>query len=139
MIEEKAPPTYPAYPSQPQAGYHPQGHSAPIPSNPSQQFMAPPPQGPPHQQSFQSGYNSAQGVGPIGPQSGYPPVSTIGLNPGAQYQQQLFAMCAQGNHDVTTKYGIGGIIVSVVCFPCGLFALLCDQEKRCVRCGVRVT
>lgn len=36
----------------------------------------------------------------------------------------VFAMCAQGNHDVTTKYGMAGIITAIVCFPCGLLALL---------------
>lgn len=36
----------------------------------------------------------------------------------------VFAMCAAGNHDVTTKYGVFGIIMAVVCFPCGLICLL---------------
>ena len=35
----------------------------------------------------------------------------------------VFALCAQGQHDVTNKYGVVGIILAIVCFPCGLFAL----------------
>ncbi|KAH9924665.1 uncharacterized protein BXZ73DRAFT_50380, partial [Epithele typhae] len=50
----------------------------------------------------------------------------------------VFALCAQGQHDVTTKYGIAGIITAIACFPCGLIALFLDVEKRCVRCGQRV-
>ncbi|KAI0712260.1 hypothetical protein C8Q76DRAFT_482262 [Earliella scabrosa] len=50
----------------------------------------------------------------------------------------VFAMCAQGNHDIETKYGVAGIITAVLCFPCGLFCLFADTEKRCVRCGTRV-
>ncbi|TBU29941.1 hypothetical protein BD311DRAFT_755492 [Dichomitus squalens] len=154
MFEEKPPPSYShSSQSHSQAGFNQQRQTPQMPGDPSQQYLAPPPQGPAHQQSFQSGYNSTQSVGPmgsqpgyspnqfggpVGPQPGYPPASTMNASPGTQYQQQLFAMCAQGNHDATTKYGVVGIILAVVCFPCGLFALLCDREKRCVRCGVRV-
>ncbi|PIL22637.1 hypothetical protein GSI_15328 [Ganoderma sinense ZZ0214-1] len=141
MIDEKAPPYPHGSPSQPQMAYNPQG-PPPQMGQPPQPYPGTVPQGPPPPQ-FQQPYNPnmAQGgpQGPIGPQSGYPPAGPApALNPGMQYQQQLFAMCAQGNHDVTTKYGMAGIITAIVCFPCGLLALLCDQEKRCVRCGSRV-
>ncbi|KAI0372267.1 hypothetical protein BV20DRAFT_940334 [Pilatotrama ljubarskyi] len=77
---------------------------------------------------------------------------------GKQYQDNLMAMCAAGNHDVSKKYGICGIICAVLLFPCGLICLLwvfstflwrpstrltaiarsSDVEKRCVRCGAKV-
>ncbi|GJE84113.1 hypothetical protein PsYK624_001880 [Phanerochaete sordida] len=57
---------------------------------------------------------------------------------GAEYQSELMARCARGDHDVETKYGTFGIIMAIVCFPCGLFCLCSDKQKRCVRCGVRV-
>ncbi|KAI0754874.1 hypothetical protein C8Q80DRAFT_1063833, partial [Daedaleopsis nitida] len=80
--------------------------------------------------------------GAVGGMGGYPPTQSppmmTGMTPGQQYQQQLMDMCASGNHDVTTKYGIAGIITAVVCFPCGLICLFMDTEKRCARCGVRV-
>ena len=71
----------------------------------------------------------------------------------------VFAMCANGNHDVVTKYGMVGILTAVFCFPIGLLALLyvpyaaahrvlsgpddcffdrVDKERRCVRCGALV-
>ncbi|KAI0092080.1 hypothetical protein BDY19DRAFT_928227, partial [Irpex rosettiformis] len=50
---------------------------------------------------------------------------------------QVMARCAQGNHDPETKYGVFGIIMAVVCFPCGLICLCKDKKKRCVRCGVQ--
>ncbi|KAI0766372.1 hypothetical protein BD413DRAFT_481104, partial [Trametes elegans] len=57
---------------------------------------------------------------------------------GQQYQNELMAMCATGNHDVSKKYGVAGIICAILCFPCGLICLFSDVEKRCVRCGVMV-
>ncbi|KAI0789693.1 hypothetical protein C8Q75DRAFT_147972 [Abortiporus biennis] len=57
---------------------------------------------------------------------------------GTQFQNQLYAQCAQGNHDTVRKYGQCGIITAVCCFPCGLLAMLFDYEERCARCGVRV-
>ena len=35
----------------------------------------------------------------------------------------VMARCARGDHDVETKYGTFGIIMAIVCFPCGLFCL----------------
>ncbi|KAI0632218.1 hypothetical protein C8Q77DRAFT_1158880 [Trametes polyzona] len=57
---------------------------------------------------------------------------------GRDYQEKLLAQCAAGNHDVTKKYGVCGIITAILCFPCGLICLCTDVEKRCVRCGVKV-
>ncbi len=36
----------------------------------------------------------------------------------------VMAMCASGNHDVSKKYGVCGIICAVLLFPCGLICLL---------------
>ncbi|KAI0347186.1 hypothetical protein BDW22DRAFT_503019 [Trametopsis cervina] len=55
---------------------------------------------------------------------------------GVQYQEQLMERCARGEHDPETKYGTLGIILAIVCFPCGLICLCSDKKKRCVRCGV---
>ncbi|CAA7264402.1 unnamed protein product [Cyclocybe aegerita] len=55
---------------------------------------------------------------------------------GQQYRDQLFAQCALGNHEKTTRYGICGIISSIVLFPLGLICLFIDKEKKCARCGV---
>ncbi|KAI0035934.1 hypothetical protein K488DRAFT_82546 [Vararia minispora EC-137] len=60
------------------------------------------------------------------------------INIGAQYQHQLFAKCAQGDHDVTTTFGLCGIICAVLLFPFGLVCLCMDSEKKCARCGARV-
>ncbi|TRM56233.1 hypothetical protein BD626DRAFT_414471 [Schizophyllum amplum] len=57
---------------------------------------------------------------------------------GEQYRAELFARCAQGVHDPTTKYGMCGIITAVLCFPCGLICLFSDAEQRCDRCGVKL-
>ncbi|KII88414.1 hypothetical protein PLICRDRAFT_110976 [Plicaturopsis crispa FD-325 SS-3] len=57
---------------------------------------------------------------------------------GAQYQQELFARCARGDHERKTEYGICGIITAVLCFPCGLICLFSDSEQKCSRCGVRL-
>jgi peptidoglycan/LPS O-acetylase OafA/YrhL len=67
----------------------------------------------------------------------------------------VFARCAQGIHEPTTKYGICGIITAVVCFPIGLICLLyvsppllpvlvvilprsTDTEQKCARCGIKL-
>lgn len=68
----------------------------------------------------------------------------------------VYARCAQGIHQPTTKYGICGIITAVVCFPCGLICLLyvsvsspershlidlshsTDTEQKCAQCGIRL-
>lgn len=89
MIDEKAPPYPQANPSQPQMAYNPQGPPPPMQGQPQQQYAAPPQGQPQFQQPYNP--NMAQGgpQGPIGPQSGYPPVGAApALNPGVQYQQQ---------------------------------------------------
>ncbi|TFY62474.1 hypothetical protein EVJ58_g3852 [Rhodofomes roseus] len=65
------------------------------------------------------------------------PVNTeaqIGFN----YQLELMAKCARGEHQITKKYGVIGIICSVALFPVGMLALLCDNTKKCDRCGLIV-
>ncbi|KZT73874.1 hypothetical protein DAEQUDRAFT_721355 [Daedalea quercina L-15889] len=57
---------------------------------------------------------------------------------GYNYQLELMAKCARGEHQVTTKYGVVGIIFSVALFPIGMLALLCDSKKKCDRCGLVV-
>ncbi|KAK7692010.1 hypothetical protein QCA50_005415 [Cerrena zonata] len=53
-----------------------------------------------------------------------------------QFQAQLFARCARGDHEIIKKYGKGGIICAVICFPVGWICLLLDVQKKCSRCGV---
>ncbi|KAK7031152.1 hypothetical protein VNI00_013567 [Paramarasmius palmivorus] len=55
---------------------------------------------------------------------------------GEEYRATLFAQCAQGIHQPTTKYGMCGIITAIMCFPCGLICLFSDTEQKCDRCGV---
>ncbi|KAJ8475102.1 hypothetical protein ONZ45_g15720 [Pleurotus djamor] len=42
---------------------------------------------------------------------------------GRQYQAAMYARCAQGMHDPTTKYGACGIIAAILLFPIGLIFL----------------
>jgi len=77
--------------------------------------------------------------------SGLPSVSgfgnnqyATGANLGTDFQNQLYARCARGEHDVVVKYGPCGIITAIACFPIGLIALLIDKEEKCIRCGQRV-
>ncbi|CAL1708292.1 unnamed protein product [Somion occarium] len=58
-----------------------------------------------------------------------------GKNEGANFQQELYARCARGEHDVEKKYGPCGIITAIMCFPCGLICLFNDITKKCARCG----
>ncbi|KAL7279868.1 hypothetical protein ACG7TL_006277 [Trametes sanguinea] len=89
-------------------GYGPSPMHSPGQGHPQQAYY-----GPPH------------GVPPQGPMAGYPPqAAPRQLSVGAQYQEQLLAMCAQGNHDVQTRHGIAGIIGAIVFFPIGLLCLL---------------
>ncbi|KAI1790166.1 hypothetical protein LXA43DRAFT_891576 [Ganoderma leucocontextum] len=155
-MNEKAQPhsPAPAYPGPlPNASNPAQPHSPYTPpiqtqSNPAQQY---PGQQPPPEQYYPSQHQQYPGAQPqlypspgvyaqgsIGPQSGFQTAPVYMMGPGVQYQQQLYAMCASGNHDVTTKYGMVGILTAVFCFPIGLLALLVDKERRCVRCGALV-
>ncbi|THH18108.1 hypothetical protein EUX98_g9014 [Antrodiella citrinella] len=45
-------------------------------------------------------------------------------NIGSQYQEELMARCARGDHCFETKYGIVGIIMAIALFPIGLSCLL---------------
>ncbi|KAH9936181.1 uncharacterized protein B0H18DRAFT_1113614 [Fomitopsis serialis] len=54
---------------------------------------------------------------------------------GYNYQLEMMAKCARGEHQLTKKYGPAGIICSVFLFPVGLLFLLCDNKKKCERCG----
>jgi hypothetical protein len=42
----------------------------------------------------------------------------------ANHTTLVFAQCARGDHDVSTKYGPCGIITAVLLFPIGLICLL---------------
>ncbi|KAL0946616.1 hypothetical protein HGRIS_012813 [Hohenbuehelia grisea] len=64
-----------------------------------------------------------------------PPVQRTAAEVGRDYQAELFARCAQGLHEPTTKYGMCGIITAVICFPIGLICLFTDTEQKCARCG----
>ncbi|KAJ7788036.1 hypothetical protein B0H14DRAFT_3504672 [Mycena olivaceomarginata] len=69
----------------------------------------------------------------------YPPQTQLSAAQiGENFRGQLFAQCAQGIHQPTTKYGVFGIITAVVCFPCGLIALCIDVERKCDRCGINL-
>ncbi|KAI0647958.1 hypothetical protein C8Q79DRAFT_924996 [Trametes meyenii] len=110
-----APPGAQPYPTQPgpfvYAGSQQLGYGAPpVPGNPQLQ-----------QQHQHPSYASAAPS-----QVGYPPQAgaQAPLTAGAQYQQQLFAMCAAGQHDVITKHGVAGIIGAILLFPIGLLCLL---------------
>ncbi|KAI0335800.1 hypothetical protein GY45DRAFT_704142 [Cubamyces sp. BRFM 1775] len=83
------------------------------------QYAAPP--GPPHQvPPFPPG--AAPPI-PSPPGASSAPQATV-LSVGAQYQEQLLAKCAVGDHDMVTKHGAGGIIAAVCLFPIGLLCLL---------------
>ncbi|CAL1705958.1 unnamed protein product [Somion occarium] len=58
---------------------------------------------------------------------------------GANFQQELYARCARGDHDIEKKYGPCGIITALACFPCGLICLFKDVTKKCSRCGTVVS
>ncbi|KAK0210925.1 hypothetical protein DFS33DRAFT_1378901 [Desarmillaria ectypa] len=57
---------------------------------------------------------------------------------GDEYRSALYAQCAAGVHDPTTKFGICGIITAVICFPIGLICLFMDTEQKCDRCGAKL-
>ncbi|CAL1712644.1 unnamed protein product [Somion occarium] len=151
MIDEKTLPAGPppAYPEQSQPQLQSQGSSYPQ-STTTQQPSAPGFPQPPGQE-YSSGYpypqpkpsaQSARGPSGRGPQPQFPPGSMqqmqMDAQIGAQYQQQLYAKCARGDHDVVTKFGVCGIITAVILFPIGLVCLFLDTDKKCARCGAIV-
>ncbi|CAL1712646.1 unnamed protein product [Somion occarium] len=159
----------PAYPEQSQPQLQSQGSSYPqstttqqpsapgFPQPASDSYFPPhnmgsPPQAQPGQE-YSSGYpypqpkpsaQSARGPSGRGPQPQFPPGSMqqmqMDAQIGAQYQQQLYAKCARGDHDVVTKFGVCGIITAVILFPIGLVCLFfsLDTDKKCARCGAIV-
>ncbi|KZV69031.1 hypothetical protein PENSPDRAFT_581602, partial [Peniophora sp. CONT] len=54
------------------------------------------------------------------------------------YHTPVLIRCAQGEHEVTTTFGLCGIICAVLIFPLGLICLCLDSEKKCARCGTRI-
>ncbi|KAJ7709816.1 hypothetical protein B0H17DRAFT_1029356 [Mycena rosella] len=87
-----------------------------------------------------------QGYAQAPPQQGYAPQPQPQSYPsqrsaaqvGEEYRAQLFAQCAAGVHQPTTKYGVCGIITAVLCFPIGLICLFIDTEQKCDRCGIKL-
>ncbi|KAJ7632707.1 hypothetical protein FB45DRAFT_512507 [Roridomyces roridus] len=74
------------------------------------------------------------------PQSQAPqtqPLSTAQI--GEQYRAELFAKCAAGAHEPRTRFGVCGIITGVLLFPIGLICLFADSERKCDRCGVKLS
>ncbi|VDC00649.1 unnamed protein product [Peniophora sp. CBMAI 1063] len=64
------------------------------------------------------------------------PAYDMGMGP--PFNSQLLIRCAQGEHEVTTTFGLCGIICAVLIFPLGLICLCLDSEKKCSRCGTRI-
>ncbi|KAF8970567.1 hypothetical protein BDZ97DRAFT_1789819 [Flammula alnicola] len=168
----------PAYPAEGYAPPMPTPITAPQPGMPSSQPYNPHTATPPLPAPQQPTYRSEKGV----PQptsnepsvkthhvSGFMASSTRGgpapymqgtsADIGAQYQAELFARCARGDHQWTTKFGLCGIITAIVrlvfaahsswtsilipqfqqcCFPIGLICLFLDTDEECSRCGVRM-
>ncbi|KAJ7097824.1 hypothetical protein B0H15DRAFT_623061 [Mycena belliarum] len=97
----------------------------------------------PQQQGYAPQPQACPGPSPSQPElSGHQPQSYPSQRSAAQvgeeYRAQLFAQCAQGIHQPTTKYGVCGIITAVVCFPIGLICLFTDTEQKCDRCGIKL-
>ncbi|KAJ7285745.1 hypothetical protein C8J57DRAFT_1285688 [Mycena rebaudengoi] len=106
----------------------------------------PPAPGPPMYAAAPPGPGTPQGMPAGPPQGGYAPQGQPpypnqqnAAQIGEEYRAQLYARCAQGIHEPTTKYGICGIITAVVCFPIGLICLFTDTEQRCDRCGIKLS
>ncbi|EIM90084.1 uncharacterized protein STEHIDRAFT_92810 [Stereum hirsutum FP-91666 SS1] len=57
---------------------------------------------------------------------------------GDSYRTQFLHRCNQGDHDVTTSFGLCGIVCAILLFPIGLMCLVIDTEKKCARCGARI-
>ncbi|KAF8274930.1 hypothetical protein EI94DRAFT_1824976 [Lactarius quietus] len=127
VIDAKLPPEEPAPLGAPPPAY------APSPQDSSSRGAPPPQQQYPPPASSQPPTSSPgwHHPGPPGPQS---------ANWNAdQYRTQMFALCARGEHDVVTSFGLCGIICAILLFPIGLIFLCIDTEKKCARCGVRLS
>ncbi|KAH9180641.1 hypothetical protein EDB89DRAFT_2224388 [Lactarius sanguifluus] len=133
VIDTKLPPEDPASLSAPPPAYAPSSQdssSRGAPQPQPQQY--PPSPGNPHSGTPTS---SPQWQNP-GP--GQQPASQNWVA-GEQYRNQMFARCARGDHDVVTSFGLCGIICAILLFPIGLIFLCIDTEKKCARCGVRLS
>lgn len=126
---------------------------------PAEALQSPPSNLPPHQ--FQQ-YPPSPGQNYSGSPGAIPQWNSPGTGPqpvppadwvGQQYRNQrkssrsshfphlntfsVFAQCARGNHDVTTTFGLCGIICAILLFPIGLIFLwyvmirLLPIHKRC--------
>ncbi|KAK0463962.1 uncharacterized protein EV420DRAFT_1638880 [Desarmillaria tabescens] len=117
----------PKAPLQPEPQYqHP---SQPPPEYGRGMYPGQPQPPPPQQQS----YNMHP---PQQPPPQAPPKTPAQI--GEEYRSALYAQCAAGVHEPTTKFGICGIITAVVCFPIGLICLFMDTEQKCNRCGIKL-
>ncbi|KAF8970563.1 hypothetical protein BDZ97DRAFT_50384 [Flammula alnicola] len=152
------PPAYLAESSDGKAPPMPTPITAPQPGMPSSQPYNPPTAAAPVPAPQQPTYGSEKGVPQPTPNepsvktqqaSGYVATSTrVGPAPrvqgtsadiGAQYQAELFARCARGDHQWTMKFGLCGILTAIFCFPFGLLCLFLDTDQQCSRCGVRMS
>jgi len=57
---------------------------------------------------------------------------------GEQFRAPQFAQCAIGNHEMSRKYGMLGIVCAIVFFPIGFLCMFADVEETCTRCGKRL-
>ncbi|KAI0731947.1 hypothetical protein C8Q72DRAFT_819986 [Fomitopsis betulina] len=53
-----------------------------------------------------------------------PQPTSVEAQIGYDYQLQLMARCARGEHQVSRKYGVVGIIFGVALFPVGMLVML---------------
>ncbi|GJE88775.1 hypothetical protein PsYK624_048610 [Phanerochaete sordida] len=141
QLDEKLPPP-PAYTNVDGTPLPPDAQPLAMPL-PAQSPFAPPPaaQSPQGYPPMSPMSPPANGARPMMQQQPRGPPLTPGqmeAQIGSQYQQQLFARCARGDHDVQKKYGPCGIITAVLLFPIGLICLFADVEKTCARCGTRL-
>ncbi|KAF4576775.1 Membrane protein BRI3 [Pleurotus pulmonarius] len=105
---------------------------------PQPQILYPPP-GSPYQEgplsSSLQAYPPQQAQQPWSPNSQAQDPMARDVQIGQNYQAALFARCAQGRHERTTKYGACGIIAAILLFPIGILCLFLDTEDRCAVCG----
>ncbi|KIY72023.1 hypothetical protein CYLTODRAFT_418206 [Cylindrobasidium torrendii FP15055 ss-10] len=135
-----APP--PMYSQQPEAGHSsappsPTGFKAPYPEQDVRQSTTMPMPSP--AQSSGSYMQPPPAAQPYGQAQDIPLERKTTVQQGEEYRSALYAKCARGEHQLRTHYGVCGIVTSVLLFPIGLFALMCDNTKKCTVCGVIVS
>ncbi|KAN0140721.1 hypothetical protein V8E53_001165 [Lactarius tabidus] len=130
VIDAKLPPEDPAPLGAPPPAYAPSPQDSSSRNAPPLQQQQYPPSaaGNPHSQSPSSS-----------PQWHNPGSQPANWDEGRQYRDQMLALCARGEHDVVTSFGLCGIICAILLFPIGLIFLCIDTEKKCARCGVRLS